>query len=80
MVANTILKWILNVLIGLTKDALIKWESKFLTLLNYNTRIKPSIFAKYVTELRQVFVELVGVDAAITRRYARRSLVQILAG
>jgi len=48
---------------------LFAWEAKFLTLLEFKMSVKASLFAKYVTELRQVFAELVGIDAAMTKRF-----------
>ena len=53
---------------GITKKMLVDWEYRFINLLDYKTEIKTSLFTKYVTELRNVFTELVGTKAALEKR------------
>ena len=36
------------------------WEKRGLELLDYSVRVKPSLYAKYYFELRQLFVEIIG--------------------
>jgi hypothetical protein len=51
------------ILPSISKSQLREWERQGLDLLEYSVRVKPSLYAKYYFELRQLFVEIIGPRA-----------------
>ena len=51
-----------SILPNVTKDNLRKMELKAFSLLDFCTTVKPSVYAKYYFELRQLFFEISGGD------------------
>ena len=50
-----------TILPGVEKSQLRDMEWTLLQLIDYNTSIKPSLYAKYYFDLRQLFFEIVGI-------------------
>lgn len=51
-----------RILPGTTKEQLKDLELRAFQLLDYNTTVKPSVYAKYYFELRHLFKEIVGAN------------------
>jgi hypothetical protein len=65
-----------TILPGVTKEDLRKMEMEAFRLLDYNTTVKPSVYAQYYFELRQLFHEISGGDVRFIWNLAPLSLVQ----
>lgn len=65
-----------SILPNLTKDHLRKMEMKAFSLLDFCTTVKPSVYAKYYFELRQLFFEISGGDPRYIWNLQPLSVVQ----
>ncbi len=65
-----------SILPGVTKDTLRQLEMRAFNLLDYNTSVKLSVYAKYYFELRQLFKEIAGCDTRFTWHMQPLTIVQ----
>jgi hypothetical protein len=65
-----------QILPNVTKERLRKLEMKTFSMLDYSTTVKPSVYAKYYFELRQLFTEISGGDPRYSWNMQPMTLVQ----